>query len=59
MEDEESLIQVVRTEGDQSVWDAMERTDRDWWEMLTYMVDSDIEQHQMSKEPLNNMPRSV
>jgi hypothetical protein len=30
----------------------MEGTEADWWEMLTdYMVDSDIEQHQVAMEP--------
>ena len=50
--DEGSLGQVVRTEGDQSYWDAMEGTAADWWEMLRdYMVDSDTEQHQATMMP--------
>jgi hypothetical protein len=34
----------------------MEGTEADWWEMLTdYMMDSDIEQHQVAREPPTNM----
>jgi hypothetical protein len=44
MEHEGPRGQVISTEGEQSVRNAMEGTEMDWWEMLTYMDDTDIEQ---------------
>jgi hypothetical protein len=55
-EDEGSLEQTICTDGDQSLSDAMEGTEAEWWEILTdYMEDTDIEQPQGSRELPNHI----